>query len=50
MRVVHQLDQHARFAARMLRRKPGFALVAVLSLTLGIAANTIIFTRVRPSR
>ena len=33
-----------RFAVRMLMKKPGFAAVAVISLTLGIGANTTIFT------
>jgi hypothetical protein len=36
-----------RDGARMLRRQPGFTITAVLSLTLGIAASTIIFTFVK---
>src|SRR5712692_8103465 len=44
--AMEDLFMDVRFGARMLRKNPGFTAVAIVTLALGIAVNTTIFSSV----
>ena len=50
LRVADRLRQDVRHTTRMIVREPGFALVVILSLALGIGGNTAIFQLINSVR
>ena len=46
---LDSLWQDIRYASRTFVRNPGFTLMAILILTIGIGVNTTVFTLIKPS-
>ena len=45
--TMNELKQDLQYGFRALRRSPGFAFAAILTLALGIGANTAVFSMIR---
>jgi putative ABC transport system permease protein len=44
--VLDAMSTHLRYAFRVLRAKPSFSLTVIVTLTLGIGANTAVFSAI----